>query len=458
MMQNIRRRLSLILITCTIAAILLSALFVNIAVNSTFNKYMVDVQNQKYSAVIQYFEDVYKKEGKWTTNSGQEMQHEAFMSNYCLTLLNADKTVVWGMNPNDLKSGTHMASVNKGIYTSKTFAIVVNKKNVGYIKIGQYSAVLLTEKDINFKKSINLGIAISSLIIIFIAVIVSLIISKQFSHPITIVSNTSVELSKGNYEAQSNIKSNIEEINTLIGSINMLGEKLNHQDLLRKRLISDISHEIRTPLNVLQNNLEAMIDGILPITKDKLNYLNDEVIRFGSLLNNLNSLKKLETEDINLNIETIFLGDLINDVCNEFEPIAKEKNINICMHFEPKKFMILGDMNKLKQVFINLISNAIKFSNNNGHIWVSVSENKNKVIAEIKDDGIGIDKEDLPYIFERLYRGDKSRHLISGRGIGLTIVKKILTLHGASIDVKSEKNKGTTFTVYFDKALKASDK
>jgi len=457
-MQSIRRRLSLILITCTIAAILLSALFVNIAVNSTFNKYMVDVQNQKYSAVIQYFEDVYKKEGKWTTTSGQEMQHEAFMSNYCLTLLNADKSVVWGMNPNDLKSGVHMSGVNKGVYTSKTFAIVVNKKNVGYIKIGQYSAVLLTEKDINFKKSINVGIAISSLIIIFIAIAVSLIISKQFSHPIKMVSNTSVQLSKGNYEAQSNIKSNIEEINTLIGSINMLGEKLNHQDLLRKRLISDISHEIRTPLNVLQNNLEAMIDGILPITKDKLNYLNDEVIRFGSLLNNLNSLKKFETEDINLNIETIFLGDLIKDVCNEFYAIAKEKNINIHMYFEPKKFMILGDIDKLKQVFINLISNALKFSNPNGHIWVSVSEDKNKITAEIKDNGIGIDKEDLPYIFERLYRGDKSRHLISGSGIGLTIVKKILTLHGASIDVKSEKNKGTTFIVYFDKALKTSDK
>lgn len=452
MMQSIRTRLSLMLITCTIAAILLSALFVNIAVNSTFNKYMVDVQNQKYNAVIQYFEDVYKKEGKWTTNSGQEMQHEAFMSNYCLTLLDANKALVWGMNPNDLKSGVHMAGVNKGVYTSKTFAIVVNKKNVGYIKIGQYSAVLLTEKDINFKKSINVGIAISSLIIIFIAIIVSLFISKQFSHPIKIVSNTSVQLSKGNYEAQSNIRSNIVEINTLIRSINMLGEKLNHQDLLRKRLISDISHEIRTPLNVLQNNLEAMIDGILPITKEKLNYLNDEVIRFGSLLNNLNSLKKFEAEDINLNIETISLDDLINDVCNEFEPIAKEKSINIHMHFEPKKFMILGDMDKLKQVFINLISNAVKFSNANGHIWVRVSENRNKVIAEIRDNGIGIDKEDLPYIFERLYRGDKSRHLISGSGIGLTIVKKILTLHGASIDVNSEKNKGTTFTVYFDKA------
>lgn len=185
MMQSIRKRLSLILIFCTITAVLLSALFVNIAMNSTFNKYMVDVQNKRYTTIVQYFEQVYKKDGKWTQNSGKEMTHEAFMSNYCLTLLDADKNVIWGMDPNDIKSGMHMMGMlGKGVYTSKTFTINEDGKTVGYIMIGQYYPVLLSEQDINFKKSINLSIGISSLITIFIAVIVSLIISRQFSNPI----------------------------------------------------------------------------------------------------------------------------------------------------------------------------------------------------------------------------------------------------------------------------------
>lgn len=452
-MQSVRKRLSIILIACTIAAVVLSAVFVNTAMNSTFNKYMMDVQNNRNAGIVQYFEQVYKKDGGWTKTSGQEMTHEAFMSNYCLTLLDAHKNVIWGMDPKDILNGTHMMmqGAGKGVYTSKTFAITDNGKTVGYINIGQYYAVLLTEQDVNFKKSINISIAISSLITILIAIAVSLVISGQFSRPIRKVSDTSVQLSKGNYESRSQIKSNIKEINTLIESINMLGEKLNHQDLLRKRLVSDISHEIRTPLNVLENNLEAMIDGVIPITDDRLNSLNEEVIRFGKLLNNLNSLKQFEAEDVPLNIETVFLGDLVKDVCNDFNAFAEEKNVYIHLNSENKKFMISGDTDKLKQVFINLMSNAVKFSKEKGHVWVSLKENQEKVIVEIKDNGIGIKKEDLPYIFERLYRGDKSRELTQGSGIGLTIVKRILILHGASIDVKSEENKGTTFTLYFDK-------
>lgn len=454
-MQSIRRRLSLILIACTIAAAILSALFVNIAMNATFNKYMTDVQNQRNARIVQYFEQVYKKDGKWTKNSGEELMHEAYMSNYCLTLLDDDRKVIWGMNPNDIRNNTHMMMMSsgegKGVYTSKTFDIKVDNKIVGYAVVGQYYAVLLSEPDVNFKNSINKGIAVSAIIAILIVAVVSIIVSRQFSSPIKKVSDISVELSKGNYESRLYINSNIIEINNLTESINMLCEKLKNQDLLRKRLVSDISHEIRTPLNVLQNNLEAMIDGILPVTSDRLNSLNEEVIRFGELLNNLNSLKQFDAEEMSLNISTLFLDELVADVCNGFTAAAKEKSVIIDLYSEPDKYIVLGDEDKLKQVFINLLSNALKFNKENGHIWVKLKGNKDKILVQIKDDGIGIKKEDLPYIFERLYRGDKSRQITSGSGIGLTIVKRILDLHSASIGVESEENKGTTFTLYFNK-------
>ena len=115
---------------------------------------------------------------------------------------------------------------------------------------------------------------------------------------------------------------------------------------------------------------------------------------------------------------------------------------------------MLGDYDKLKQVFINLLSNGIKFTNINGTIWINISSNIKSVMVQIKDNGIGIKKEDLPFIFERMYRGDKSRQKIEGSGIGLTIAKKILTLHSATIDVESKVNKGTTFTVYLTKNKK----
>jgi signal transduction histidine kinase len=416
---------------------------------------MEDIQTKRNARLVEYFQQVYKNDGSWNGASGEEMMHEAYMSNYCLTLLDENKKVVWEMNHEDIQNKNHMMVNGKeetGVYTSNTFNINVNEKTVGYIIVGQYSPVLLSQEDISFKGQINKGIVFSGLLTLMIVAIISLILSKQFSEPIKAVSKTSVSLSKGNYNSRSNIKSNIKEIRNLTDSINDLGEKLNSQDLLRKRLISDISHEIRTPLNVLQNNLEAMIDGIIPVTTDKLNSLNDEVIRFGKLLNNLNALKQIESDEIILKLGLVNIGELLSSVIEDFSIAAAEKNIKLSMNKnEDRDFIVLGDYDKLKQVFINLISNGIKFNNVDGTVWVNVSSDANSVIVEIKDNGMGIKKEDLPYVFERMYRGDKSRHKIEGSGIGLTLVKKILTLHSGTIDVESKENKGTVFTVSINK-------
>ncbi|MFW2501590.1 sensor histidine kinase [Clostridium diolis] len=456
MKQSIRGRLSFIIIFCAVATVLLSALLVNITITNTFNKYMENIQTQRNTRLVEYFQQVYKSDGGWNITSGEEMMHEAYMSNYCLSLLDDNKKVVWEMNHEDIQNKNHMTVNGKeetGVYTSNTFDINVNGKTVGYIIVGQYSPVLLSQEDISFKGQINKSIVFSGVLTLIVVALISLIISKQFSEPIKEVSKTSVSLSKGNYNSRSNIKSNIEEIRNLTESINDLGEKLNSQDVLRKRLISDISHEIRTPLNVLQNNLEAMIDGIIPVTTDKLNSLNDEVIRFGKLLNNLNSLKQIESDEIVLKLGRVNIGELISNVISDFNIAADEKNIKLIINKEEgKNFIVVGDYDKLKQVFINLISNAIKFNNINGTVWVNISSDINSVTIKIKDNGIGIKKEDLPYVFERMYRGDKSRHKIEGSGIGLTLVKKILTLHSGTIDVESKEDKETVFTVCINKS------
>ena len=215
--------------------------------------------------------------------------------------------------------------------------------------------------------------------------------------------------------------------------------------------MSDISHEIRTPLNVLQNNLEAMIDGIFPVSNQRLSSLNDEVIRFGKLLNNLDVLKEFEDESINLEFENILLDEFIIELAEDFYLEAKSKNIKINYSIEKDEtYIIPGDKDQLRQVFINLITNAIKFTENEGSVSINLYKDNNKIIVEVIDTGIGIKEEDLPFIFERLYRGDKSRQKIEGNGIGLTIVKRILSLHCANIEVESNEGIGTTFRIVFD--------
>lgn len=260
----------------------------------------------------------------------------------------------------------------------------------------------------------------------------------------------SLKLSKENFGVKSSTESNMDELEELRKSIHVLAEKLKYQDMLRKRLVSDISHEIRSPLNLLQHNLEAMIDGIFPITTKRLISLNEEVVRFGRVIDNLNVLKEFESESIKLNNESIALDELITDICKDFFLVAEKKNITIEHFIEPNgNYLVTGDKDKLKQVFINLLSNALKFTESDGRVLINIYAKDYIVTVELKDNGMGIRKEDIPFIFERLYRGDKSRNQIEGTGIGLTIVKKILQLHHAKIDVDSEEGVGTTFKICF---------
>jgi signal transduction histidine kinase len=264
----------------------------------------------------------------------------------------------------------------------------------------------------------------------------------------------SVSLSKGNFDTKSVTKGNIKELENLRTSVNVLAGKLKQQDMLRKRLVSDISHEIRTPLNILQNNLEAMIDGIFPVTDDRLKDLNDEVIRFGKLLNNLELLKQFEAESIKANFETVDLNLILKSICEDFYVEAQNQGVDINYSTQKnQQYYITGDKDKLRQVFINMISNSIKFSKDAGNIYINMYPEDQKIVVEIKDNGIGIKEEDLPFIFERLYRSDKSRNEIDGSGIGLTIVKNILELHLADIEVESKEEKGTKFTIYFDRVI-----
>lgn len=447
-MHTIRRRLAVILISCTLLSLLFSAFFVNLAINSTFNKYISDNQQKRDARIVNYFEEVYKRDRNWTEDSGKEIQHEGYMSNYCLTLLDKDNNVIWAMDPNEIKN---MNEVNAGSeYRTTTFDIHYLDQTVGYVIIGQYDPVLLSEQDINFKMSINQNIAISVVVAIALASLISLYFSRQFSNPIKAVSETSVDLTKGNYITKADTKSNVLEINNLIRSINILGDKLQYQDDLRKRLVSDISHEIRTPLNIFQNNLEAMIDGVYSVTTDRLINLNEEVIRFGKLLNNLELLKELEEQSVEYHMDKVDLEELIKKIYDTFSMHANRKNITLEIKIKPKlNYVIFGDNDKLHQVFFNILSNAVKFTEEGGTISIQLCGDKNQIIVVVKDTGMGISKKDLPFIFERLYRGDKSRNQIEGSGIGLTISKKILIHHSAVIDVDSEEGVGTDVTVRF---------
>lgn len=323
-----------------------------------------------------------------------------------------------------------------------TYISKINKES-----LERYNITYL--KDLFIKDIRNMIIGISLLMII-VVISISIFISQKISKPIIVVSKMTDSLKRGGYDQTLEYESSIVEIDNLVNSINDLSKELYNMEKLRKRLTSDISHELRTPLTSIQTHLEAMIDGIWEPTEERLISVNEEVIRISHLVDELKNLAKYDSDKNKLNISEVDLEQLIKNIIYNNESFALEKNIKIEYNLEKIKAHI--DKEKISQVIVNLISNAVRYTNCNcerlGKIIIRLYKEENLIKISVKDNGIGIPKKSLDYIFERFYRVDKSRcRNTGGTGVGLTICKSIIDLHKGNIDVKSEVNKGSEFIV-----------
>lgn len=447
-MISIRRQLTFLFFGCaTLTAVLIYS-FVNITINFQVNDYMMENQEKRNERLVTYFEDYYQKNKQFSSDAGAELMHEAYMNQFCLILMDPNKNIIWGMSPESIK-GEGMSPLS-GEYHANVYDLIVNDTIIGYLEIGQHESLLLSQQDLAFKQSINESIALSTGMAIVIIIGISLLFSKPLSKSIQEVSNLAFKISKGVLDVRIHSKMKVKEIQVLNQSINELAQKLQYQEELRKQLVSDVSHELRTPLNILQTNFEAMIDGVLPLNEERLYALNDEVIRFGELLKNLEVLKKFDTDTEQSEYTLLALDELIRGMQHEIEALLSQKNIDYqFVSTNCKSDYILGNQNQLKQVILNLVSNSFKFNGENGQVVIKLSSTTTELVLQVIDNGIGIAQADLPYIFERFYRSNQIRHETEGSGIGLSIVKKIIDLHNATIKIESELGKGTIIEMRF---------
>lgn len=454
-MNSIKQKITVAISLSALLALFIAYVVINVSLNNQFNEYLKVNQTKRDERIIATFRDSFIREDRWTIISGKSIERDAEASNFTISLLSWDKSVVWAMDPLDLIEKEREINPDSSFtmeqYVPYEYPIKSENQIIGYVVIGQFSPLVISTEDKNFLNSITLSILISAIIAVFIILLIALFVARQLSDPIEKISKTAYSLSMGDLSAREPIGADVVEIETLRNSINSLGEKLERQDMLRRRLITDVSHELRNPLNVLQTNLEAIIDGILPASPERLQSLNSEVVRFGKLIDNLNILKQFEAESMVAKIIILDVQQVLQDIYHNFQGITKEKSIKLKFIAQKNTdFRILADRHSIYQVITNLLHNAIKFTPRNGTIIIRLTRDDHYCYIRIKDSGIGIPKEDLPNVFERFYRVDKSRELVEGSGIGLTIVKNFVKLNGGTINVTSTVGKGSTFTIRFN--------
>ncbi len=331
----------------------------------------------------------------------------------------------------------------------KSYPLYHQNSQVGIIEIGRSSSILVTSEDVSFIYTMNAIYLVAFVFSIIIAIIVSSYVSKKFLKPLLLVKDNVSLMADEKYIDIKDIHTNTVELYDLSLAIKDLARRIQDQENLRKRLTSDIAHELRTPLATLQSHIEAFIDGVWDPSLDKLSGCYDEVIRLTKLIQNLSDLSSIESDVIALNKQDVNLSDLLDNVVDNFEPLCLGKDIRLSKDIKPNIYF-LGDVDRVNQIFVNLVSNAYKYTNNNGEIFVTLYDNQDTITITIRDTGIGISQDDIPYIFERFYRGDASRSReTGGTGIGLTITKALVEAHNGTINVKSELGKGTVFSISF---------
>ena len=223
----------------------------------------------------------------------------------------------------------------------------------------------------------------------------------------------------------------------------------------RREFIGNVSHELKTPIFNIQGYIQTLLDGGLNDDKINMKYLertNKSVDRMINIVDDLEVISRLETEDSRLEFQPFNIVDLAREVIEAFEMKASQTNINLELYNEAQTGIVIGDRDKIQQVFMNLISNSIKYGKKNGTTSIKFFDMENSMLIEIADDGIGIEEDSLARLFERFYRVDKNRSReIGGTGLGLAIVKHILEGHNQQINVRSTVGVGSTFSFILEK-------
>ncbi|HAA24673.1 MAG TPA: sensor histidine kinase, partial [Ruminiclostridium sp.] len=220
---------------------------------------------------------------------------------------------------------------------------------------------------------------------------------------------------------------------------------------MRRDFIANISHELRTPMTSINGFIEGILDGTIPAEKQKdyLNIVKDEVKRLQRLVSDLLDIARMEAGEMTMNISTFDICEVVRIGVIYLQKELEDKNLNFRANFEREAMFVSADKDAIQRVIINLLHNAVKFTPEGGNISVTVFEAKGKAEISVSDSGEGIPEEDLPYVFDRFHKADKSRSKDkTGVGLGLYIVKNIIKAHNEYITVQSKTGEGTTFTFH----------
>ena len=462
MLHSLRTQLTLAIMFVMLFSVTIISFLSNFLINQEFEKYIAEWQNTKANDIVSSLSGQYDSLTKeWNLEFIHGIGMYALSDGYIVKVYDQNGDTVWDAEDHDMALCTKVMSdiaarmdekrpLSNGEFVSYEYDLTLGAQKNGSVAIQYYAPYFMSEADFRFLDTINLVILFIGAISLILSLIVGSIIARSTVSPITKTSYIAKRMSEGNYDVLFEGKTKSKELDELVGAINYLAGALGEQEKLRKRLTTDVAHELRTPLTSVGLHLEAMIEKVWEPTVERLQGCYEEIVRISNLVSDLENLTKVESDNLILSKSGVDIKDIVRTSCDSFEIEIMKKNLTITVNGD--SVVINGDQGRLSQVINNLLSNAIKYTYENGNIWITVRETDNYGVLIVEDDGIGIPEDELSFVFERFYRTDKSRsRKTGGTGVGLTIVKSIVTAHGGTVEAEARGKQGTRFIVKLPK-------
>ncbi|NWF52430.1 MAG: HAMP domain-containing histidine kinase [Nitrospirae bacterium] len=411
-----------------------------------FRYYLEGEMEDKVYRVIANIEGSYEKYSGWNIDSLNENTIWALMLGLEIKIKDLNNRIIIDtetafnkLSPSmqrRIKAITDIGLISKDKDFSP-YPLFISGKEIGRLEV----RFLYPEKEFFFIERSNRFLLFSLFAVGCAVTLFSIIFSRKLTEPIKKLDYAASAISAGDLKSRVEIAGS-DEIKRLSETFNKMAENLEKQDLLRKKLISNVAHELRTPITVIKGEVEGMMDGLVPADKEHLLSLYEEINRIKKILDGIEDISQAEVSAMWIKKQKIHLKPFLKSIVERFSRIFIDKGINF-EFINGEEIELNADPDRISQIVINLLSNALKATERGGNIWVKTGKHDSEVFIEIGDTGHGIKPDDLPYIFERFYKVSEG-----GLGLGLSIAKELAEAHGGRIVAKSTYGKGSSFTVF----------
>ena len=330
--------------------------------------------------------------------------------------------------------------------------IEVNGRAVGTLYI-QSGAFDVQPAELAFINRVNLALIVGAVGGASAAIVLGVVLARSLTRPLRELTLGARAVAAGELETKVPVRSS-DELGELAEAFNQMNADLATARDRRRQLTADVAHELRTPLSVILAHSEAIQEGVLEASGENFSVIREEAQRLERLVEDLQILSLVESGELTLELGEHDPAAVLERTAGSYRALAREKGIDLKVVADGELPELMVDFDRMGQVLGNLVSNAIRHTQDEGSVLMSAQERNGAIEIQVKDNGPGIDPEDLPHVFERFYRGDKSRHRDgAGSGLGLAIAKSLIEAQGGTIRAESELGEGTTILLQIPKSI-----